>query len=62
MLEGAPGAIEIGDRADAIRAGIDMLHRGDALVVAGKGHEEGQIVGDRVLPFSDRTAILEALS
>ncbi len=62
VLDGAPGAVEIGDRAAAIRAGIDMLAPGDALVVAGKGHEEGQIVGDRVLPFSDRTAILEALS
>jgi UDP-N-acetylmuramoyl-L-alanyl-D-glutamate--2,6-diaminopimelate ligase len=61
VLEGAPGAIEIGDRAAAIRAAIDMLETGDALVVAGKGHEEGQIVGDRVIPFSDRTAILEAL-
>lgn len=62
VMAGAPGAIEIGDRGEAIRVGIGMLAQGDALVVAGKGHEEGQIVGDRVLPFSDRTAILEALA
>jgi UDP-N-acetylmuramoyl-L-alanyl-D-glutamate--2,6-diaminopimelate ligase len=53
VLAGARGAREIGDRAEAIRAGVALLEPGDALVIAGKGHETGQIVGDRVLPFSD---------
>ena len=53
--------IEIGDRRAAIAAGIADLRDGDVLVVAGKGHETGQIVGDRVLPFSDHEAIREAL-
>jgi UDP-N-acetylmuramyl-tripeptide synthetase len=53
ILAAAPLAIEIGDRAAAIRAGVDMLLGGDALLIAGKGHETGQIVGDEVLPFSD---------
>ncbi|MCF3936439.1 UDP-N-acetylmuramoyl-L-alanyl-D-glutamate--2,6-diaminopimelate ligase [Acuticoccus sp. M5D2P5] len=61
VLAGAPGAIEIGDRAAAIREAIAMLRAGDALVVAGKGHEEGQIVGDTVLPFSDHSAVIAAL-
>ncbi len=47
---------EIGDRAAAIRAGVGMLEPGDVLLIAGKGHETGQIVGDDVLPFSDRTS------
>ncbi|SHG61454.1 UDP-N-acetylmuramoylalanyl-D-glutamate--2,6-diaminopimelate ligase [Cognatiyoonia sediminum] len=45
--------IEVGDRAEAILRGIDMLEVGDALLIAGKGHESGQIVGDSVLPFDD---------
>jgi UDP-N-acetylmuramoyl-L-alanyl-D-glutamate--2,6-diaminopimelate ligase len=52
---------EIGDRRAAIAAGIAELRSGDVLVVAGKGHENGQIVGDRVLPFSDHEAVREAL-
>lgn len=44
---------EVGDRAEAILRGIDMLGPGDALLIAGKGHEGGQIVGDQVLPFDD---------
>src|SRR5690606_26220047 len=43
MLAGAPDAREIGDRAEAIRAGVAMLGPGDVLLVAGKGHETGQI-------------------
>ncbi len=44
---------EIGDRAEAILRGVDMLGAGDALLIAGKGHETGQTVGDTVLPFDD---------
>jgi len=53
-------ATEIADREEAIGHAVDLLQEGDCLVVAGKGHEEGQIVGDRVLPFSDKK-VLEAL-
>ncbi|QFT60371.1 UDP-N-acetylmuramoyl-L-alanyl-D-glutamate--2,6-diaminopimelate ligase [Sulfitobacter sp. THAF37] len=53
VLEGAPGAMEVGDRAEAILRGIDLLEPGDALLIAGKGHETGQIVGNDVLPFDD---------
>jgi UDP-N-acetylmuramoyl-L-alanyl-D-glutamate--2,6-diaminopimelate ligase len=62
ILAAAPGAREIGDRAAAIRAGIAGLRKGDALLVAGKGHETGQIIGDRVLPFSDHEAVRSALA
>ncbi len=61
ILAGAAGAREIGDRAEAIRAGVAMLGKGDVLVVAGKGHETGQIVGDKVLPFSDHEEVRKAL-
>jgi UDP-N-acetylmuramoyl-L-alanyl-D-glutamate--2,6-diaminopimelate ligase len=53
ILAKAPGAIEVGDRAEAIPAAISALKPGDVLVIAGKGHEQGQIVGDKVLPFDD---------
>lgn len=63
VLAGAPGAREIADRAEAIRAGISALGRGDILVIAGKGHETGQIVRTEVRPFSDRDeAVKSALS
>jgi UDP-N-acetylmuramoyl-L-alanyl-D-glutamate--2,6-diaminopimelate ligase len=61
ILAAAPGATEIGDRAQAIAAAVRMLNPGDVLVVAGKGHETGQIVGDRVLPFSDHDTVATAL-
>jgi UDP-N-acetylmuramoyl-L-alanyl-D-glutamate--2,6-diaminopimelate ligase len=61
ILAAAPGAREIGDRAEAIAAGVAMLGPGDVLVVAGKGHETGQIVGDKVLPFSDHDEVRKAL-
>lgn len=57
----APGAREIGDRAEAIHTAIDELRDGDVLLIAGKGHETGQIVGDRTLPFSDHDAVADAL-
>lgn len=53
VMAGAPEAIEIGDRASAIRDAIHYLSAGDALLIAGKGHETGQIVGSETLPFSD---------
>jgi UDP-N-acetylmuramoyl-L-alanyl-D-glutamate--2,6-diaminopimelate ligase len=62
ILAAARGAKEIGDRAHAIRAAIDDLEPGDALLIAGKGHETGQIIGDRVLPFSDHEAVAAALA
>ena len=61
ILAAAAGASEIGDRNEAIRAGIADLEEGDVLLIAGKGHETGQIVGDRVLPFSDHDAVAAAL-
>jgi UDP-N-acetylmuramoyl-L-alanyl-D-glutamate--2,6-diaminopimelate ligase len=61
ILAAAPGAIEIGDRGQAIEAAIAMLTSGDALLIAGKGHETGQIVGARTLPFSDHEAARAAL-
>ncbi|WP_028350381.1 UDP-N-acetylmuramoyl-L-alanyl-D-glutamate--2,6-diaminopimelate ligase [Bradyrhizobium murdochi] len=62
ILAAAKGATDIGDRAEAIRAGIAALQPGDALLIAGKGHETGQIVGDKVLPFSDHEAVAAALA
>jgi UDP-N-acetylmuramoyl-L-alanyl-D-glutamate--2,6-diaminopimelate ligase len=53
VLKGAPKAIEIGDRAEAIARGVAMLGPGDVLLIAGKGHETGQTIGDRTLPFDD---------
>jgi UDP-N-acetylmuramoyl-L-alanyl-D-glutamate--2,6-diaminopimelate ligase len=53
VLKGCKDAEEIGDRADAIAHGVAMLGRGDVLLIAGKGHETGQIVGKETLPFDD---------
>jgi UDP-N-acetylmuramoyl-L-alanyl-D-glutamate--2,6-diaminopimelate ligase len=53
VLAGAPGAAEIGDRREAIAAAISQAGADDIVLLAGKGHEQGQIVGDRVLPFDD---------
>jgi UDP-N-acetylmuramoyl-L-alanyl-D-glutamate--2,6-diaminopimelate ligase len=61
ILAAAPGAQEIGDRNEAIRSAVGGLQPGDVLLVAGKGHETGQIVADRVLPFSDHEAVAAAL-
>jgi UDP-N-acetylmuramoyl-L-alanyl-D-glutamate--2,6-diaminopimelate ligase len=62
ILDAAKGAKDIGDRAEAIKAGIAALQPGDALLIAGKGHETGQIVGDKTLPFSDHDAVAAALA
>jgi UDP-N-acetylmuramoyl-L-alanyl-D-glutamate--2,6-diaminopimelate ligase len=62
ILNAAKGAKEIGDRAEAIRTAIAGLQPGDALLIAGKGHETGQIVGNSTLPFSDHDAVASALA
>jgi UDP-N-acetylmuramoyl-L-alanyl-D-glutamate--2,6-diaminopimelate ligase len=62
ILGAAKGAREIGDRTEAIHTAIAGLQSGDVLLIAGKGHEIGQIVGDRVLPFSDHDAVAAALA
>ncbi len=53
VLRGCKGAIEIGDRKEAIKAGFDMLAPGDVLLIAGKGHETGQTIGTMTIPFND---------
>jgi UDP-N-acetylmuramoyl-L-alanyl-D-glutamate--2,6-diaminopimelate ligase len=62
ILDAAPGAIEIPGRGDAIASAIADLKKGDLLLVAGKGHETGQIVGKTVIPYSDHDAIAAALA
>lgn len=52
---------EIGDRADAIRAAVTWARRGDIVIVAGKGHETGQIVGDTVIDFDDVEELTRAI-
>ncbi len=59
ILAAAPGAIEIADRRGAIAAGLAMLGPDDVLVVAGKGHEQGQIIGTAVIPFDDAAVLRE---
>ncbi len=54
VLAGCPEATEIADRAEAILRGVDALGPGDVLLVAGKGHETGQTIGEDVYPFDDR--------
>ncbi|MGI3775660.1 MAG: UDP-N-acetylmuramoyl-L-alanyl-D-glutamate--2,6-diaminopimelate ligase [Janthinobacterium lividum] len=62
VLAGCPGAVEIGDREAAIAAGLDGLRDGDVLVVAGKGHESGQTVGTRTIPFDDAAVLRRLVS
>jgi UDP-N-acetylmuramoyl-L-alanyl-D-glutamate--2,6-diaminopimelate ligase len=61
ILSSAPGALEIGSRAEAIATAIATLKAGDVLLIAGKGHETGQIMADRVVPFSDHEEVAKAL-
>jgi UDP-N-acetylmuramoyl-L-alanyl-D-glutamate--2,6-diaminopimelate ligase len=61
VLAAAPGATEIGDRKAAIEHAVSLLGKGDILVVAGKGHEQGQIVGATTRPFDDVAVTAEAL-
>ncbi len=61
ILHAAPAALEIADRGAAIGHGVRMLESGDVLLIAGKGHETGQIIGANTLPFSDHDAVKAAL-
>jgi UDP-N-acetylmuramoyl-L-alanyl-D-glutamate--2,6-diaminopimelate ligase len=62
ILEGCPAAREIGDRRRAIMHAVAALAAGDLLVVAGKGHETGQIIGDAVIAFDDVEAVQTAIA
>lgn len=61
ILAAAPGAVEIGDRREAIATAVGRLDAGDTLIVAGKGHEEGQTIGTETHPFSDHEEVRQAL-
>ncbi len=61
VLQGCPSAVEIGDRAEAIAAAVEALSVGDVLLVAGKGHETGQIIGTKVIPFNDADVVRQIL-
>ncbi len=62
IINGAREVREIADRAEAIKAGVRLLGARDVLLIAGKGHETGQIIGDTVIPFSDHEAVAAALA
>ena len=57
VVAGCPKAVEIGNRGDAIAAAMETLTDGDVLLVAGKGHETGQIVGEEIVPFDDTEVV-----
>ena len=61
ILRGVPNALEIGDRRDAIEKGMSLLQEGDVLLIAGKGHECGQIIGEQIYPFDDCLVVQEIL-
>jgi UDP-N-acetylmuramoyl-L-alanyl-D-glutamate--2,6-diaminopimelate ligase len=58
IMAACPGGIEVAGRAEAIARAIGMLEEDDVLLVAGKGHETGQVVGREVIPYSDHEAVL----
>ena len=62
IIGASPGAVEIPDRSEAIRRSIATLEPGDVLLIAGKGHETGQIIGHKIVPFSDHEAVATALA
>jgi UDP-N-acetylmuramoyl-L-alanyl-D-glutamate--2,6-diaminopimelate ligase len=62
ILAGVPGPVEVEpDRAAAIARALEEAHEGDVVVIAGKGHEQGQEFADRTIPFDDRDVVREAL-
>lgn len=62
VMQGAIGAMEIGDRAQAIRAALEAMTGDDTLLIAGKGHETGQKIGDVIHPFDDREEARKAVA
>ncbi|ALN74098.1 UDP-N-acetylmuramoyl-L-alanyl-D-glutamate--2,6-diaminopimelate ligase [Aureimonas sp. AU20] len=62
ILAAAPGAREIGDRREAIRTAVALAGPGDTVIVAGKGHENGQTAGGRTVPFSDHEEVRLAIA
>jgi UDP-N-acetylmuramoyl-L-alanyl-D-glutamate--2,6-diaminopimelate ligase len=61
ILAACPGARDIGDRFAAIKAGVEMVQAGDVVLIAGKGHETGQMIGQTIVPFSDHDAVRSIL-
>jgi UDP-N-acetylmuramoyl-L-alanyl-D-glutamate--2,6-diaminopimelate ligase len=61
IMAAAPHALNIGDRGEAIAKAIGMLETGDSLLIAGKGHETGQIIGKTIIPFSDHESVQQSL-
>lgn len=61
ILQGAHNAIDIGNRSEAIKYAIDIADFGDIVVIAGKGHETGQQIGNKIEPFSDKEEVLKYL-
>ncbi|QDH14663.1 UDP-N-acetylmuramoyl-L-alanyl-D-glutamate--2,6-diaminopimelate ligase [Oecophyllibacter saccharovorans] len=57
ILKACPQALEIGNRHDALQKAVNDLQAGDVLLVAGKGHEKGQIIGTTIHPFDDRALV-----
>jgi UDP-N-acetylmuramoyl-L-alanyl-D-glutamate--2,6-diaminopimelate ligase len=62
VIAGASGAIDIAGRREGIAAAIAAAGSGDIVLLAGKGHEQGQIIGDMVLPFDDVTVARECVA
>lgn len=62
IMKEAPDAEEIGDRSEAIEMAVSQLKAGDVLLVAGKGHETGQTVAGKTIPFSDHEVVASALA
>jgi UDP-N-acetylmuramoyl-L-alanyl-D-glutamate--2,6-diaminopimelate ligase len=62
IMAGCRQAVEIGDRENALAEGLSMLEAGDVLLVMGKGHETGQIIGKEVLPFDDAEVLARLVS
>jgi UDP-N-acetylmuramoyl-L-alanyl-D-glutamate--2,6-diaminopimelate ligase len=60
--EGSCARVKIADRAEAIRFAVDMAQRGDIILLAGKGHENYQLVGTKRIPFSEVEILKEALA